>query len=314
MRNHRTSAFNDVRGRAVIAFELDNRHRSKIAVEVADNLDVCATPAVNTLVVIAHHRYVFRIPVDEQLQKFILDVIRILVFVHDNVLETFSQLFRQIRDHLQHANRIEQQVVEIHRVRFRKFFLISRVIAGLTFFVSKFSVQSRHIRRLQDSLVVLVQDRILETGNRAMDLFQFIHVVIVAKIVLQDFLEDAFLVVVIVNGKVCIKPLAAKCLDDRFLRQTELQKLKANGVERAHPRERLAAIQKLLDTVLHFAGSLVRKGHRKHAIGVNPVVRNQVSNLVSNAARLSRTCTGQNQHRAVDFLRGSGLFRVQLFI
>ena len=191
--------------------------------EVTDNLDVCAAPAVNTLVVIAHHRYVFRIPVDEQLQKFILDVIRILIFVHNNVLETLSQLFRQIRHHLQHANRIEQQVIEVHRVRFRKLFLVSRIIACLAFFIGKFSIQSSHIRRLQDSLVVLVQDRILETGNRAMDLLQLIYIVIIAKIVLQDFLEDALLVIVIVNGKVCIKPLAAKRLDYRFLRQAEFQ-------------------------------------------------------------------------------------------
>ena len=223
MCNHGTRTLHDVCSRAVIAFELYNRHRSKIAVEVTDNLDVCATPAINTLVVIAHHRYVFRIPVDEQLQKFILDVIRILVFVHDNVLETFSQLFRQIRDHLQHANRIEQQVVEVHRVRFRKLFLVSGVITSLAFFISKFSIQSSHIRRLQNRLVVLVQDRILETRNSAMNLLQFIHVVIVAKIVLQDFLEDALLVIIIVNGEVCIKPLAAKSLDYRFLRQAEFQ-------------------------------------------------------------------------------------------
>ena len=58
-------------------------------------------------------------------------------------------------------------------------------------------------------------------------------------------------------------------------------------MERAHPRERLSAIQKFLDTVLHFAGGLVRKGHRQYAIGVNLVVRYQVGNLVSNATRLS---------------------------
>ena len=67
MGNHGTGTLHNIRRRAIITFELDNRHRGKIAVEVADNLDVRATPAVNTLVVVTHHRHIFSFRIDEQL-------------------------------------------------------------------------------------------------------------------------------------------------------------------------------------------------------------------------------------------------------
>ena len=59
VRNHGTCALHDVCRGAVVAFKLYNRHRGKVTVEVADNLDVRAAPAINTLVVVAHHRHIF---------------------------------------------------------------------------------------------------------------------------------------------------------------------------------------------------------------------------------------------------------------
>ena len=59
VRNHGTSALHDVCRGAVVAFKLYNRHRGKVTVEVTDNLDVRAAPAINTLVVVAHHRHIF---------------------------------------------------------------------------------------------------------------------------------------------------------------------------------------------------------------------------------------------------------------
>ena len=117
MRNHRARALHDIARRTVIAFEFYDSHGSKVAVEVADNLDVRATPAINTLVVITHHRHVL-VFVYQQLQQFVLHVVRILIFVNDHVPESFGKLFGKTRHLLEHEDRIEQEVVKVHRVRF----------------------------------------------------------------------------------------------------------------------------------------------------------------------------------------------------
>ena len=83
--------------------------------EIADNLDVRATPAVNTLVVITHHRHVL-VFVDEQLQEFVLNVIRVLVFIDHHITEALRQLRCQIGNLLQHVDRVEQQVIKVHSV------------------------------------------------------------------------------------------------------------------------------------------------------------------------------------------------------
>ena len=66
MRNHGARTLHDIRRRAIVAFKLYDCHRGKVTVEIADNLDVCAAPPVNTLVVVADHRHIL-VFVDEQL-------------------------------------------------------------------------------------------------------------------------------------------------------------------------------------------------------------------------------------------------------
>ena len=148
-----------------------------------------------------------------------------MIFIDNNVLELASQLTNKFRYHLQHLDRIEKQVVEIHRVRFRQFLLICGIVARIALLVGKFRIHRRHFRSLQSRLITLVQNRILVTRNCTVHFFQFCGIVIVAQIVLQDFLENPLLVVIIVNRKVCIEPLAAKRLNDKIFSKAELQKL-----------------------------------------------------------------------------------------
>ena len=90
--NHGTRTLHDIARGAVIAFELYDSHRGKIAVEVADDADVRAAPAVNTLVIVTHHRHVL-VFVYQQFQQFVLHVVRVLILVHHHELELVLELF-----------------------------------------------------------------------------------------------------------------------------------------------------------------------------------------------------------------------------
>ncbi len=131
---------------------------------------------------------------------------------------------------------------------------------------------------------------------------------------LHDFLQDAFLVVIVIDGEVAVKPLAGGIGHGghhRFLGEAKFQHLEADRVERSHPAEIQSCIQEFLDTIFHFAGSLIGEGHRQNSVGFHIMAGDDMGNLVSDGTGLSRTCTSKNQHRTVDFLCGSGLFGIQ---
>lgn len=115
--------------------------------EITDDLDVGTTPAINTLVVVAHHSHIVLF-IHQQLQQFILHIVGILIFIHNHILKTGSQLIRQIGQLLQHEHRIEQQVVKVHGIGFQKFLLVFRIIAGVLFFVRVLSIVASHFRSL----------------------------------------------------------------------------------------------------------------------------------------------------------------------
>ena len=310
MRNHGARPLHDVACGAVIAFQLHNGDRRKIAMEVADNLNVRATPAVNALVVVAHHGHV-PLLVDKELQEFVLNVVRVLIFIDNHVFKAVGQLFSKARHLLEHEHRIEQEVIEVHGVRFTQALLVFRIVTGAVFLVDKFGTLHGDIRRLQPGFPILVEHRILVARNSAMHALDFGRIAVIAQFFLEDLLQYALLVVVIVNGEVGIVPIRAESLPHEIPLKAHLQKAQAHRVERSHPFKSHPRIQQFLDTLVHFAGGLVGERHRKNPVGFHPMARNQVGNLVSDGTGLSRTGARKNEHRAVNLLRGRGLLRVQ---
>ena len=209
MRNYGTRTLHDIARGAVITFQFYDGHRGKIAVEVADNLDVRTTPAVNALVVITHHRHIL-VFVDQQLQQLVLHVVRVLVFVHDNILEAVRKLFSQVRHLLQHEYGVEQQIVKVHRVRFTQALLVFGIVTRAPFFVGELGTGKRNIGSLQHRRTILVKHRILVTRNRTMHALDFGGIAFIAQVFLQNLLQQTLLVVVIVNREIAIIPLPAK--------------------------------------------------------------------------------------------------------
>ena len=143
----------DIRRGAVVPFQLNDSHRGKIPMEIADNLDVRTTPTVNALVVVAHNRHVLLL-VNEQLQKFILHVVGILIFIYHHVLVAFRQLVCQAGYFLEHEHRIEQQVIKVHGVGFLEALLVFPVKSCHSLLVGKFRAHHGDFRRLQNSFAV----------------------------------------------------------------------------------------------------------------------------------------------------------------
>ena len=147
-----------------------------------------------------------------------------------------------------------------------------------------------------------------------MQFFYFGRIVIFAQFFLEDFFQNPFLVIVVIDGEIVVVPGAAHGVNHEIFGQAKPQKFQAHGMERAHPVESQADLQKFLDTLLHFAGGLVGKRHRQNPVRLHLMERHQMGNLVGDGTRLARTRPGQNQHRAVNLLGSRRLFRVQFLV
>src|SRR6202034_509529 len=78
--HHRAGGFENILGGAVVLFQANDRGIRKIALKVEDVADVRATPAVDGLILIAHHANIF-VHLGEQAHQLILAAVGVLIFV-----------------------------------------------------------------------------------------------------------------------------------------------------------------------------------------------------------------------------------------
>ncbi len=65
-----------------------------------------------------------------------------------------------------------------------------------------------------------------------------------------------------------------------------------------------AALEQGADPFLHFARSLVGKGHGDDVLGADAAILDQVGDLAGDHAGLAGACTGEHQKRAADVVHG----------
>ena len=116
LRDDRVRGVEDQLRRAVVLLELDDRRVGPVALEVEDVADVRAAPAVDRLVVVADDREVAVLR-GERLDPQVLRPVRVLVLVHVEVAPALLVAGEGLRRLLEQAHGIEQQVVEVDRVR-----------------------------------------------------------------------------------------------------------------------------------------------------------------------------------------------------
>ena len=120
--------------RSVVLFQFNRCRIGIVPGKVDDIADIGTAPGVNALVRIADDADVA--PAGSQdLGQGVLGMVRILVFVDQDVLETGLVLFPNIFLFLQKAHGQEQEVVEVDSIVFPQLFLVQGVDVGYFLFV-----------------------------------------------------------------------------------------------------------------------------------------------------------------------------------
>ena len=102
----------DVRGRAVILFEPDDRRAGEILFEAEDVGDLGPAPRIDRLVVVADAADVAA-RLGEQPQPLILAGVGVLIFVDEDVVEAVAIGFEHVGVRLEDGQHVEQQVAEV---------------------------------------------------------------------------------------------------------------------------------------------------------------------------------------------------------
>ena len=115
MGNHLIGRIQNIGRGAVILLQLNYRGIRVILFEIQDVMNICATPAVNGLIVIAHHAQVAALR-RQQLHQLILGKVGILILVHHHIAETAAIAVQHRRMIRKQGQRLHQQIIEIQRI------------------------------------------------------------------------------------------------------------------------------------------------------------------------------------------------------
>ena len=100
---------------AVILLQLDHRCVGKVLFKIQDIADIRAAPAIDGLIVVAHHAQVAAFT-GNQAHQLILGVVGILIFIHMHILKAALIVFQHRRMLHKQLQGFDQQIVKIQRV------------------------------------------------------------------------------------------------------------------------------------------------------------------------------------------------------
>ena len=281
----------NIGGAAVVLFQLDDLRVREILLEIQNIADVRAAPAVDALIVVAHHAQVPAV-FGNQLHQRVLGEVGILILVHMDVLKALAVAFQHRRMVGEQLQRAHQQVVKIQRVGALEPLFVAVVnIVNLLAAKILLALTEPFVRAQQ--LVLCVADLALQFPDGQ-------HFIVDIE-VLEQLLQHDGLVVLVVNGEgTGIAQLINIPAEDA----------RAHGVEGADPHLFAFFAGQGGDALLHFLSRFIGKGDGQNMPGRYAVV-NQIGDPVRQRPGLAAARSRQNQYRAFQRFRRQPLFLVQ---
>ena len=216
----------------------------------------------------------------EQLQPAVLDDVRVLVLVDEHVAKRRRVAVAHLLEELKHVDRVDEQVVEVHRVHAQQFPLVDREGIGDV---------GRERGRIpgHGSVVVRVAQLVLRVGD----------------LVVHGARREALRVdAELVEAALDQAPRVGLVVDRELARVAQAVRLgaqhpRARRVEGHHPHRARAAAEQQLDALAHLLRRLVRERDREDLVGARHPRALEKRDPVRQHARLARSRAGEDQQR-----------------
>ena len=264
----------DMARRAVVLLKTHHLGLGVVLLKVEDVLDVSAAPAVDGLVVVAHHHEVAVLGCQE-VGDGVLGLVGVLILVHADLTEAFLIAVQHLGMLGEQLVRTGEQVIEVHRIGAREAALELCIDARGLLVGGAVGLQGHLLGR--DEGVLCVADDGADGVERVL-LWVDVEVS-------HDVAHQAAGVVVIVDGEV-----GAVAQKLRILAQDA----HAHGMKRANPHATRAGHQ-LGKALAHLCRGLVGEGDGQDLPGAHALVANHVGNTIRQHARLARACPRKHQ-------------------
>ena len=277
----------------VVLLQLDDLRLRKIRLKVQDVPDIRPAPLVNALVVVPDHAQIV-VPVRQLADQPVLNMVRILILVHHDILKTLLVAQQNLLIPLKEFHSVQQDIVKVHRIVLPQPLLVLSVhqVNRLCFIIILHCLPV--LLRIH-ALLLLVADHCQQILRREFP--------VADPVFLQDVFHQSLLISAVVDDKVRLVP--------RFLR-IDSQNAKAHGVKGHDPHGSRPVSRQLLHSLPHFPGGLVGKGHRQYAVRRNPLFKH-MSDTMGHGACLAGTRARQNQQRSLQLTHRLLLPGIQIF-
>jgi hypothetical protein len=282
----------DVRGRAVILFEADDRRAGEVLVEAEYVRHLRPAPRIDRLIVVADAGDIAPL-LREQPQPQILRDVGVLILIDEDVFEAPLIVRQHVGVAEKDRQHVKQQVAEIGGVQGLQALLISRIQCDRLVLVPALFA-CRDLRRGPAAVLPPVDQRCQPLRRPAL---------LVDVSLGEHLLEQPQLVVGVEDREVAFEPDQSGVPPqhprrDRMEGAEELHALRGAAEEQRHP-------------VLHLARRLVGEGNREDLRRPRPPGEDDVRKAAGQRARLARPRAREEQHRAFGGEHGLALGRVE---
>ncbi len=266
----------DTLGRSVILFEPDDRRLGIIPLKRKDVSDVGPAKSVNTLRVVADDAQVF-VLAGEKPGHDVLGVIRVLILVDVDVFPAVAVFLEHVRMLVEKADRLDEQVVEIQRVRPAQHLFVRLVQRRGTILR----------QRICDAPVFGRRDELILRARNQMSDAPWTELLRIHVVAVHQLADDPLGVVGVIDAEIGrVAQLVA----------LHTQQASERRMERTHPdASGVAASHQPFDSLLHLARCLVRERKREDFIRTGPAGRDQIGDPVGQRAGLSGSGTRNDQ-------------------
>ena len=302
--NQRVGSIHDVLGRAVVPLQAKHLAAGIVPLKIEDILDLGPAEGVDGLAVVAHHADVvvtlrIRLLVARQpAQDDVLGVVRILVLVHEDMVEPAGDFQAMRREPGQQDIHIQQDIIKIHHPGL----LALGAVQGVDFMQPRpFGMQVLHHHVCIGPVGIGRDQVVLGHGDASLHFFGFIDLVVQIQFLDAGF-HRAHRIRLVIDGEGGRIPQVLGIFTQ------EPYKYRMEGAHIEPPG--LAFPDHGGNTFLHFRGCFFCKG-QCHDPFRSSAIFQQIGNPAGQNPCLSRSGPGDNQHRPVQAGDSILLFTVQ---
>ncbi len=299
--DHSVCSTDNCLSRAVVLLEIDDLCFWIVLLEWENILDICSSPTIDSLPVIADDTEISR-RTRENANYFILEEIGILIFIDHEVLESWMEILYNLIN-IENLSKEEEKVIEIKCIFFFEssdIFLVYFEDNGLDI-----GVDCRRIFTWWESFPFCLRDHSMDCTR--------IEFFLIDILTFHDFFRETNAVISIIDHKIFS---IAKSIDEHTKKECG-RRVKCSDHWKPRFSKRIDSfwidVKLLCDTIAHFPGGFIGECDTENCTRLDSFLSDHRDDSLSDGMSLSWSCSGINKEWSSECIDGFELLGIELW-